>query len=163
MFKKVVEKIKKKVTREKLFDAIFLSVLCIVYSIVAFTNLGDDVAPQTFYRLNEDAKLAIVLDEPVKSPKVVFYTGITKNDFDLSYQAVRNCGCNKETLLGGISEEQLSTSLTKNIDGPFRWKNISVSGEVSAIIINNNLSGRFIDFGEMAVFSEEGQTYSTDE
>lgn len=156
MFKKVVEKIKKKVTREKLFDAIFLSVLCIVYSIVAFTNLGDDVAPQTFYRLEENESIAIVLDEPIDSPKLFFYTGITQNDFNFSFQTVRNCNCNKESLFTTINEDNFSPVYNKTIDGPFRWKKESFSGTISAIIISNT-SGRFIDLGEAAVYSGDNK------
>ena len=61
MFKKKLGALKKKITRDKVFDAIFLAVLCIVYSIVAFMNLGDDIAPQTFYRLGAEEELASLL------------------------------------------------------------------------------------------------------
>ena len=153
MLKKKLAQIKKAITREKVFDAIFLSLLCIVYSIVAFTNLGDDTAPQTFFRLQSEEKLAIVLDEPVASPNLMFYVGISRNDFDISFARVDNYDPTKNQ--GLISEEEISSYWIKNIDGPFRWKLNKLPGKQNVIIINNNASGRFIDFGEIAVFSDD--------
>ena len=156
MFKKKLGELKKKITRDKVFDAIFLAVLCIIYSIVAFTNLGDDMAPQTFYRLGSEEELAIVLDKPVKSPKIVYYTGITENDFYLTFSTLRNNKCSLTETDVSLSRDCLSPFFEKNVDGPFRWKHEPFSGEVSAIVIKN-IAGRFIDLGELAVYSNDDE------
>ena len=154
MFKKKLAELKKKITRDKVFDAIFLAILCIIYSIVAFTNLGDDIAPQTFYRLGAEEELAIVLDKPVKSPKLIYYTGITENDFYLTFSTLRNDKCTLAESGTSLNRDCLSPFYERKVDGPFRWKNESFSGDVSVIVIKN-IAGRFIDFGEFAIFSED--------
>lgn len=54
-------KLKKFLMRERVLDAIFLAGLIILYSAVAIFNLGDDTAPQTFYKLRPEEVIAIKL------------------------------------------------------------------------------------------------------
>ena len=77
-------KLKKFLMRERVLDVIFLVGLIILYSAVAIFNLGDDTAPQTFYKLRPEEVIAIKLKKKVHEPKLIFYTGITQNDFELA-------------------------------------------------------------------------------
>lgn len=139
----VRNKLKTYWTKDRVFDSLFLIVLCFIYSIFAIINLGDTVAPQTFYRLGIDEELSMKLTENVKNPTVVFYSGITRNDFDFSYALATE---NQKT-------EDIKYS-TKNIDGPFRWINISTNGEASQILLKN-IADRDIDLGELAIYSND--------
>ena len=82
---KILSELKKFFNRDRVFDALFLTFLVAIYTIVSFINLGEDKAPQTFYKLQTGDVIAIKLEKEIKAPKVAFYTGITRNDFELSY------------------------------------------------------------------------------
>lgn len=140
----VRNKLKKYWTREKVFDSLFLTILCVVYFIVAVINLGDMKAPQTFCRMSQGEELTVILKEPTNRPKVVLYTGITQNDFDFSYKTRTDFYDFKES------------SFTKiNLSGPFKWHAIDINGDVSSITFSNS-AGRDIDLGEIAVFDKDG-------
>lgn len=57
-------------------DAIVLGLIVIIYSAVAFYNLGDTKAPQSFYRFepNESVKLDLGREQAVSS--LMLYTGL---------------------------------------------------------------------------------------
>lgn len=133
--------LKKYFTREKVFDSLFLAFLCLIYSIVALTNLGETVAPQTFYRMKVHEELVITLPKKLLNPKVALYSGITENGFELSYALVKD----------GESLNDVHYS-SLGFDGPFKWMRISTAGDASKIILRND-AGRDIDIGEIAVFS----------
>lgn len=133
----VRNKLKKYWTRDKVFDSLFLTFLCVVYFIVALFHLGDMVAPQTFYRAHSDDEFYVLLKEPVRAPRFIIYTGITENDFTYTY----NAG---------------DTDIKIDFDGPFKWHSFNTIGEVSAIKFKNT-SGRNIDFGEIAIMNQDNE------
>ena len=140
-------------TKNRILDSLFLAGLCIIYSIVAFMNLGDDKAPQTFYRTEDDEVIAVKLKEPVKDPEVDFYTGMTKNNFNLSFASVKGCDCHINN--GEILNEEISKFSEMNVSGPFRWEHKKISGDEIRVILIKNIAHREIDFGEIAVFAND--------
>ena len=141
----------------RLFDVIFLIVLVTLYSLLAFFNLGDNVAPQTFYRLEPDYKIAVLLPKKTKVTKIKYYIGTCRNDFKLNYQVLKsdltdNYLDEEVTYIEGL---ELSKGSEFKVDGPFRWRETEINRTTSILFIDN-ISGREIDFGELLVYSEEG-------
>lgn len=135
-------KLKKFLMRERVLDAIFLAGLIILYSAVAIFNLGDDTAPQTFYKLRPEEVIAIKFKKKVHEPKLIFYTGITQNDFELA-QAWNENECTSNYLTHSDFKDFA-------VDGPFRWRKVEIEHSAGAIFIKN-ISQRTIELGEVAV------------
>ena len=135
-------KLKKFLMRERVLDAIFLAGLIILYSAVAIFNLGDDTAPQTFYKLRPEEVIVIKLKKKVHEPKLIFYTGITQNDFELA-QAWNENECTSNYLTHSDFKDFA-------VDGPFRWRKVEIEHSAGAIFIKN-ISQRTIELGEVAV------------
>ncbi|MBR1875298.1 hypothetical protein IJ798_02910, partial [Candidatus Saccharibacteria bacterium] len=138
--------------KSKIFDTIFLIILVLVYSLLSFYNLGDDKAPQTFYRLYSEQKLALILPEKTEISKIAYYVGISKNDFLVDYQfgeRTTNCNCSTSS----ISDFTLSKENEFAVDGPFRWRETEIKKEASIIILSPK--NRDVDFGEIMVFSKD--------
>lgn len=80
-FKKIIGTIKdffdvetRKMTRA---DFIIILILMIVYSVFAFSNLGDNKAPQTFYHFEKTGyEASFELKEPEEVSKIRFYNGL---------------------------------------------------------------------------------------
>ena len=134
-------------TKNRILDSLFLAGLCIIYSIVAFMNLGDDKAPQTFYRTEDEDVIAIKLKEPVKNPEVDFYVGMTENDFNLSFASAKGCKCHLDN--NEVIDEEISKFSQVNISGPFRWEHRTIPGDEINVIFIRNEAHREIDFGEI--------------
>jgi len=140
---KILSGLKKFFTRDRVFDALFLTFLVVIYTIVSFINLGEDKAPQTFYKLQTGDVITIKLEKEIKAPKVALYTGITRNDFELSY-ATSSAGDS------GFSNASEYKSFP--VDGPFRWRKVVIDSSTKIIFIKNT-STRAIELGEIGVFN----------
>lgn len=138
----VLNKVKKYWTREKVFDSLFLSFLCIIYFIVALINLGDLNAPQTFTRLAYDEEIKITLPETTKNPVIYLYSGITEDSFELSYALLND------------EQNQNTHHISAYFDSAFTWYVVKTKGTANSIVLKNK-SGRDIDLGEIAVYSNE--------
>ncbi|MEG1880475.1 MAG: glycosyltransferase family 39 protein, partial [Oscillospiraceae bacterium] len=58
-------------------DYLALAIITLAYSAIAFTNLGDTTAPQTFYKpLAENESFILELEEPANVSKITSYLGI---------------------------------------------------------------------------------------
>lgn len=66
-------------------DAIVLGLIVIIYSAVAFYNLGDTKAPQSFYRFepNESVELDLGREQAVSS--LMLYTGLNTGSYTVEY------------------------------------------------------------------------------
>lgn len=131
-----------KTRRTKLFDVIFMVVLILAYSFLSFFNLGDDVAPQSFYKLTSYKRVAIILPEETEVSKIVYYVGQSRNDFNMVYQTTVDS-----------SGVELSKEHEFAVDGPFRWRKTEIKRKIRMIILRTK--DRDVDFGEISVFSGE--------
>ena len=97
-------------------ERLFLIVVVFLYSILAFINLGDFSAPQTFQNFQPGEKFLIVLPEAQKVSNVIFYTGTTKNDFKIHYQVKKpnDCACGNN--LDFLNFEDFTKPQEVNID-----------------------------------------------
>ncbi len=137
-------------------ERLFLIVVVFLYSILAFINLGDFSAPQTFQNFQPGEKFLIVLPEAQKVSNVIFYTGTTKNDFKIHYQVKKPNDCACENNLDFLNFEDFTKPQEVNIDGPFIWSKVEIKQAVSMILIQPNRS-REIAIGEVGVLNENSE------
>ena len=65
-------------------DLLIVSVITIAYSISAFTNLGDTVAPQSFANMTSKSALIELQSDAIPS-RIMLYSGIASGSYDILY------------------------------------------------------------------------------
>ena len=141
--KKIKFLTKKYWTKEKIFDSLFLCILVILYSILATVHLGDDIAPQTFYRASAGENFYIKLPKEQKVSRMMIYTGETRQDFEGGYR-----------IKSSATDGKFGNKNEVFFDGAFKWTRIVIGKDVSEIAIQST-STREISFGEVALFDED--------
>lgn len=141
-------------------ERLFLIVVVLLYSILAFINLGDFSAPQTFHTFKPGEKILILLPQKTNVSDVMFYTGTTKNDFKSYYQIRKDGDCDCEIFPENsyidINSEDFSIRQDFKVDGPFQWVRLKINKETSMIVITPNLD-RNISYGEIGVFDDKSE------
>lgn len=67
-------------------DKLILCLLVLIYSAVAFTNLGSTTDPQTFYKFAKAGdSITITLDSDTEIGSVMYYTGLTPGVYNLAF------------------------------------------------------------------------------
>lgn len=122
-------------------DVFFAAVITLVYSLLAFFQLGDTKAPQTFWEAQPGTILRIDLGKQYDLSRVLVYTGISQANYEL-YLSDQPLG----------EQQQIGT-----LESPycFSWQRMDTS-----------LSGRYLflrifqsqgSIGELAVYTANGQ------
>ena len=138
----------------------FLVLIVFLYSILAFFNLGDIKAPQTFYTFSARTDFAIVLPREEEVSKILFYTGRTTSDFNLSYSLKKSgvgCNCEKCQNIAIVNPNDFNKEKEFDVSGPFRWVEIDLSDIKTSMIMMRSNCCREIQFGEFAVFDKNGE------
>ena len=122
----------------------FILALTLVYTLVAFVNLGDTRAPQSFRQLdNEYAD--IELAEPAPIGRVMLYTGIVQGSYTLQFSP------DGETWIPAANYEQGHASLLK-------WEEPELfavpEGDVRTVRV---IGYDGAELGEVALFSPSGE------
>lgn len=105
----------------KLKDVIICGAITIIYAIIAFTNLGDTVAPQTYWQSKNNDYFATVDLGEIKQVDKIMYSAATVGSFDVEY------------------------SLDGNEYTPFTSVHISLANENSLKTVSENaISARFL-------------------
>ena len=66
-------------------DALTLGLIVIIYSAVAFYNLGDTTAPQSFHRFESGENVVLDLESEQTVSSVMFYDGLGTGSYTLEY------------------------------------------------------------------------------
>ena len=124
-------------------DALFVTLLTLIYAGVAFWNLGDTRAPQTVRSLDGESALIDLGGEETVS-RVQIYAGIGQGSytFELSPDG--------ETWLAAASFEQGHAALLK-------WKELDLSSAPQTTVRYLRITGSGpAELGEVAVYDENG-------
>ena len=124
-------------------DALFVTLLTLIYAGVAFWNLGDTRAPQTVRSLDGESALIDLGGEETVS-RVQIYTGIGQGSytFELSPDG--------ETWLAAASFEQGHAALLK-------WQELDLSSAPQTTVRYLRITGSGpAELGEVAVYDENG-------
>lgn len=62
-------------------------IITVVYAIVAFCNLGDTAAPQSFYAFSSGSSVTLTLPEMESVGSIFYYTGLGTGDYTIAFSA----------------------------------------------------------------------------
>ena len=125
-------------------DALFITLLTLVYAAVAFWNLGDNRAPQTVRSLDSESAL-IDLGSQETVSRVQFYTGIGQGSYTFEFSP------DGENWLAAGTFEQGHAALLK-------WQELDLSGLPQSPVRYLRITGSGpAELGEVAVYGENGE------
>lgn len=125
-------------------DALFITLLTLVYAVVAFWNLGDNRAPQTVRSLDGESAL-IDLGSQETVYRVQFYTGIGQGSYTFEFSP------DGENWLAAGTFEQGHAALLK-------WQELDLSGLPQSPVRYLRITGSGpAELGEVAVYGENGE------
>ena len=124
----------------KKHDLFIIIILVLIYSVIAFSNLGDNKAPQTFYQFqNAGSEAGIELKETTEVSKIRYYSGLVPGNYTLF---ASNDGENYNEI--GKMESTLS----------FSWKDADVNSEFKYLKIIADDGNSYL--GEVALYDKYG-------
>lgn len=142
-------------------DALPLVVLLAVYAVVAFTNLGSTVAPQSFYTFTEDnSTVEINLGSKQTISSIMYYTGLYPGDYDVFYSAN---GSNWVRLRNPEAEpdengEINDAAMPQSYADLFKWQYAKMDRDTIQVqyikIVARTLP---MELGELALYDENGE------
>ena len=122
----------------------FILALTLVYCVVAFANLGDLRAPQSFRQLRSEYA-DIELESPSPIGRVMFYTGIVQGSYSIEFSP------DGETWIPAASYEQGHASLLK-------WEEPDLANAPREPMRAVRITGYDgAELGEVALFSPSGE------
>ena len=138
-----------------------LVVLLAVYAVVAFTNLGSTVAPQSFYTFTEDnSTVEINLGSKQTISSIMYYTGLYPGDYDVFYSAN---GSNWVRLRNPEAEpdengEINDAAMPQSYADLFKWQYAKMDRDTIQVqyikIVARTLP---MELGELALYDENGE------
>jgi 4-amino-4-deoxy-L-arabinose transferase-like glycosyltransferase len=148
-------------------DILPVAIITAAYAAVAFFNLGDTAAPQSFHRFEKyDDPVLIELRHPAQITRIFYYTGLGHGGGEKGKKAYRlefsPDGVNWWP--GRHNSEQGEFHLSQGNDNTFRWLNASVAEQPDITqfirISIPYLHGAPIELGELAIFtSKSGEAF----
>lgn len=125
-------------------DLLIVAALMLVYGSIAFYDLGDTKAIESFYRVEEpNASIVLQFEQPVMLKKFAAYLGgYEERSFLL------------ETSMDGIHYEAAGEFL---LDHVYSWQLVSVEGKPAYYVRLTSKDWKFI-LGELLLFDEEDQS-----
>ena len=125
-------------------DSIFILFLSVAYAITAFTNLGSNSAPQSFFKFEKQGDYALIeLAKPTDIGTIVYYTGLCTGEYYLQFSSD---GENWTDQLG------MSQSYAKL----FKWLNAELGEGTRGVKYIRIISGGRLWLGELAIFDSMG-------
>lgn len=134
-------------------DIIFMLCVVLLYGVIAYNNLGDKQAPQTFYWSNGHE---VILDLNNVKPinKLMLYEGIGNGEAKIKFSYSDN-GSTWKPLMVGVDG---STTDQDSFHPSFVWEYYQTDAEARYIKLNISMSKQM--FGEIGIFSPEGEQYN---
>lgn len=133
-------------------DALPIVLITLIYAVIAFFQLGDMTAPQSFHRFEGDKdSIVITLDKPTDIGSVMYYTGLWTGRYTLEFSG------------DGVNwQEQYATgghqsAMNQPHADLFKWLYADVNDDnVPTQYIRITASKTPIELGEIAVYTKFG-------
>jgi len=125
-----------KITRK---DAIILAIIMLIYSVIAFANLGDTFAPETFWENENGESITVEINETAEVEKVNIYNGRTSDD-------------EKKYTVEVIADDEVKSTAEFTLESVFCWESVDINAEADKLAIS---TGGYI--GEIALYSAGGE------
>lgn len=138
-------------------DWIILSVLTVVYGIVAFWGLGQNIAPQSFLHYEAGNYYAqIELHEEQEITAVRYYSGLCTADYKLQFST------DGENWTEQLKDDGTS-GMTQRYTQLFRWNDATLNDDNGPVKYIRIVSGAEQFLGEVALYGADGDLLSTEE
>ena len=122
----------------------FILALTLIYTVVAFVNLGNARSPQSFRRFSGESAV-FELESPSPVGRVMLFTGIVQGDCSIEFSP------DGSSWLPAASYEVGHASVLK-------WEEPKLDGAPAGVVSAVRLTGwNGVELGEIAVFSPEGE------
>ncbi len=120
-------------------DAVILAIIMLIYSVIAFANLGDISAPETFWENEAGKEITIELKEIYNIEKVNIYNGRLSSD-------------EKHHTLQVVRGDEATNTIEFALESVFCWTSIDINEPADKLILK--ASGYI---GEIAIYSAGGR------
>lgn len=138
-------------------DLIPLAIILMVYGAVAFWNLGDTQAPQSFYQFSDENKTVQVdLGGEQEIASILYYTGLYEGNYDIAYS---KDGKNWKELPAKPSEkEYIKGVMPQSYMDLFKWQEARMDKDsFTARYIRFKSARQPLELGEVALFDKDGE------
>lgn len=142
-------------------DLLPLVILMVVYTVVAFTNLGSTEAPKSFYTFTtESSSVEIDLGSRQTISSIMYYTGLYPGDYDLYFSGNGSNWirvCNPEATVDSDGEED-DAAMPQSYADLFKWQYAKMDRDnINARYIRISARNLPMELGELALYGTDGQ------
>ena len=138
-------------------DWLALGIVTVVYAIVAFIGLGQNVAPQTFLHYEDGNYYAQAeLHIPQEISAVRYYCGLHTADYTLQFSE------DGETWVSQVKDDG-SSGMTQSYTQLFRWNDAVLNPESGPVRYVRIISGSEQYLGEVALYDAAGRLLTLDD
>jgi dolichyl-phosphate-mannose-protein mannosyltransferase len=132
-------------------DWVLVLGLSVLYAIVAFTGLGDNVAPQTFCQFEEEGRyVQIELKEETQIEGLRYYTGLYSGEYRLQFST------DGETWVD-------QTSMTQEHGDLFKWMDAELLAMGQTVKYIRIIANTKMELGEVALYGYDEELIPTDQ
>lgn len=126
---------------------IWLFIIIIIYTIIAFLNLGDTIAPQSFWKAKQVGQEVVIdIGEQEQVSHIMHYCGSAPGLYEV-YMSVNG---EAWTYVGEIDQKSV-----------FKWSRFDVNKSTRYLLISNKTEGA--ELGEIGLYNLENQHLSISE
>ncbi|MBQ9097543.1 MAG: phospholipid carrier-dependent glycosyltransferase [Clostridia bacterium] len=120
-------------------DIIILTIIMLVYSVIAFVNLGDSIAPETFWENESGEQITLELDEITYIDRINIYNGRLSAD-------------EKNHTVEVLVDDEVTSTVNFALGSVFCWESIDIKAAANKLLLKTN---GYI--GEIVIYSEDGE------
>lgn len=145
-------------------DALPVLIVTILYACVAFLGLGNNSAPQTFYRFkNNYARVMITLDTPQEIGTIMYYSGLHTGYYRLEFSNDLVRWEEQKSVVDEEDPDSTEFSMYQTHGSLFKWQYASLNEEQKPIqYISISCTRAPLELGEIAIFNADGEIISAD-
>ena len=139
-------------------DAAPLAIITAVFTFLALFQLGDTVAPQTFFKFTKGRdQIIIELDEPERLSSIMFYTGLWTGHYSLAFSTNRWSWTEQSPIDLQSDDESPTPAMDQPHAHLFKWRYATLNDDNSEVkYIRITSSKTPIELGEIALYDENG-------
>ena len=140
-------------------DAAPLAIITAVFSFLALFQLGDTVAPQTFFRFTKThSQIVIELDKPETISSIMFYTGLWTGHYTLEFSNDHTVWVEQSPLEPQGDVKNPVHAMDQPHSDLFKWRYATLNdGSSEAGYIRITASQTPMELGELALFDGNGE------
>ena len=135
-----------------------LAIITVVFSFLAMFQLGDTVAPQSFFQFTgERDEIVITLDSPEEISSLMFYTGLWTGHYKLELSADESVWFEQEPVESQDPDEEPSPAMNQPHAHLFKWRYANLNDDnPPAKYIRITAEKPPLELGELAVYGLDG-------